>query len=239
MTMHFLVLQHLNIEPPALIADTLLSAGHTLTTVHLDQGDKLPESTDHIDGIIIMGGPQSANDMHTSYICEELIWLKQAIEKRLPMLGICLGAQIMAKAAGAEIFPSPVRELGWFPVYQTSASEADPLFALMQDGLMVFQWHGETFSLSKDMTVTATHPDVPAQAFRLGKAQYGMQFHIEVTEHIIKDWILAGDSERQNLGDSGINRLRCQSPEYILSMQDYCRQMTLAWLRESEQVQAG
>ena len=137
--MHFLVLQHLDIEPPALIADTLLSAGHTLATIHLDQGDELPESTDHIDGVIIMGGPQSANDMHTAYICEELIWLKQAIDEGLPMLGICLGAQIMAKAAGAEIFSSPVRELGWFPVYQTSASETDPLFAMMQDGLMVFQ----------------------------------------------------------------------------------------------------
>lgn len=234
--MNFLVLQHLDIEPPALIADVLLEAGHTLATVHLDQGGELPESTAHIDGVIIMGGPQSANDMQTGYIREELIWLEKAIDDGLPMLGICLGAQMMAKAAGAGIFASPVRELGWCPVYQTAASETDPLFALMQDGLMVFQWHGETFSLSKSMTLTATHPDVPAQAFRLGKAQYGMQFHIEVKEYIIEEWIKAGDSECQYLGDSGINRLRCQTPEYILSMQDYCRQMTLAWLRELEQV---
>lgn len=237
--MHFLVLQHLAIEPPALIAETLRSAGHTLTTIHLDQGDELPASTEHIDGVIIMGGPQSANDIHTVYICEELIWLKQAIDEGLPILGICLGAQIMAKAAGAEICSSPVRELGWFPVYQTQASESDPLFSLMQDGLMVFQWHGETFSLPNSMTLAATHPDVPAQAFRLGKAQYGMQFHIEVTEQIIEDWITAGDSERRHLGDSGISRLRCQTPEYLPNMQDYCRQMVLAWLKESEQVQAS
>ena len=230
--MHFLILQHLDIEPPALIAEMLLAAGHTLATVHLDQGGELPDSTDHINGVIIMGGPQSANDMHTGYICEELIWLEKAIDEGLPMLGICLGAQIMAKAAGAEIFSSPVRELGWFPVYQTSASETDPLFALMQDGLMVFQWHGETFSLTDSMTLTATHPDVPAQAFRLGKAQYGLQFHVEVKEYIIEDWIKAGDSERHHLGDSGISKLRSQTPEYIQSMQNFCRQMTQAWLKE-------
>jgi len=161
--MHFLVLQHLDIEPPALIADELLEAGHTLATVHLDQGDALPESISHIDGIIIMGGPQSANDMHTGYIREELAWLEKVIEDGLPVLGICLGAQLMAKAAGAAISASPVRELGWYPVYRTTASETDPLFALMQDGLRVFQWHGETFSVPDTMTLTATHPDVPAQ----------------------------------------------------------------------------
>lgn len=230
--MHFLILQHLDIEPPALIADVLLEAGHTLTTVHLDQGGELPDSTDHINGVIIMGGPQSANDMQTGYIYEELIWLEKAIEDGLPMLGICLGAQMMAKAAGAEILSSPVRELGWFPVYQTSASETDPLFALMQDGLMVFQWHGETFSMTDSMTLTATHPDVPAQAFRLGKAQYGLQFHVEVKEHIIEDWIKTGHSECQYLGGSGINKLRSQTPEYIQSMQNFCRQMTQSWLRE-------
>jgi GMP synthase-like glutamine amidotransferase len=230
--MHFLVLQHLDIEPPALIADTLLAAGHTLTTVHLNQGGKLPESTGHIDGAIIMGGPQSANDMQTSYIREELIWLEKALDNGLPMLGICLGAQMMAKAAGAKIFASPVRELGWCPVYQTSASEFDPLFALMQDGLTVFQWHGETFSIQDNMTLTVTHPDVPAQAFRLGRGQYGLQFHVEVKEHIIEDWIKAGDSERHHLGDSGINKLRSQTPEHLQTMQNFCRQMTRAWLKE-------
>ncbi len=230
--MHFLILQHLDIEPPALIADVLLAAGHTLATVHLDQGDKLPDSSDHINGAIIMGGPQSANDIQTAYIRKELVWLEKAIKDGMPMLGICLGAQLIAKAAGAEILTSPVRELGWFPVYQTSESETDPLFSLMQHGLTVFQWHGETFSIPESMILTATHPDVPAQAFRLGHGQYGLQFHVEVKEHIIEDWIKTGDSECQYLGNSGINRLRSQTPKYIKSMQDYCRQMALAWLKE-------
>jgi GMP synthase-like glutamine amidotransferase len=230
--MNFLILQHLDIEPPALIANVLLEAGHSLATVHLDQGGELPEATGHIDGVIIMGGPQSANDMQTGYIREELIWLKKAIDDGLPMLGICLGAQMMAKAAGAEIFASPVRELGWCPVYQTAASETDPLFALMQDGLMVFQWHGETFSMSDTMALTATHPDVPAQAFRLGHGQYGLQFPVEVKEYIIEDWIKAGDSERHHLGNSGISKLRSQTPEHIQTMQNFCRQMTQAWLKE-------
>jgi len=230
--MHFLILQHLDIEPPALIADELLAAGHTLTTIHLNQSGALPESTAHINGVIIMGGPQSANDMQTDYIREELIWLEKVIHDGLPMLGICLGAQMMAKAAAAEIFTSPVRELGWRPVHRTTASETDPLFTLMQDGLMVFQWHGETFSVPDTMTLTATHPEVPAQAFRLGRSQYGLQFHIEVKEHIIEDWIKAGHGERHHLGNSGINKLRNQTPEHLQTMQHFCRQMTRAWLKE-------
>lgn len=226
--MHFVTFQHLDIEPPALIAEVLLGQGHTLATIHLDQGESLPSSLHGIDGVIIMGGPQSANDAHLPYIRQELAWLEKALAEGMPMLGICLGAQLIARAAGAGIGPSPVRELGWYPIYP---AENDPLFAaLPAEGLHVFQWHGETFSLPATATLVATHPDVPHQAFRLGSAQYGLQFHVEVEAPIIENWVEAGASERAHLGRNGIDSLRCQTPEYLPTMQAFCRDMTLAWL---------
>jgi len=228
--MHFLVIQHLGIEPPALIGETIESAGHTITAIHLDKGDSLPDSN-NFDGFVIMGGPQSAND-ERDYIRIELAWVKEALDTKMPMLGICLGAQIMAKAAGAEVFKSQFRKLGWHPVYHTIETGNDPLLKVMPDALPVFQWHGETFSLTDTMTLVATHPDVPSQAFRLGKAQYGLQFHVEVDESMIEAWIASGESERAFLGTKGISLLHRESSLYLGSMQNFCRNMVNNWLKE-------
>ena len=228
--MNFLVIQHLDIEPPALIAEILEHAGHRLVTVHPDQGETIPDAS-AFDGVIIMGGPQSANDKK-DYILDELIWLKDMIKKEIPMLGICLGAQLMAKACGAEIFPSPVRELGWFPVYHSDKTANDPLFRCMPNGLLVFQWHGETFSFNNAMTRVATQPDVPAQAFRLGKNQYGLQFHIEINESIIETWIAYGQSEREYLGEEGIRQIKTDTSMHLKAMRNFCKQLLHAWLTE-------
>jgi len=229
--MRFLIIQHLDIEPPALIGNVLCKAEHELSFVHLSRGEVLPQDTHGLAGAIIMGGPQSANDIHLPYIRDELDWLAQRIREGLPMLGICLGAQLIAKAAGATISASPSRELGWYPVFPTSKAASDPVFSSLPDeGLTVFQWHGETFSLPDGSSLIATHPDVPSQAFRLGKAQYGMQFHFEVDAPLVNQWIEAGGSEQVHLGIEGINRLHEQTPLHLDSMREHGRQIVLNWL---------
>ena len=226
--MCFLILQHLDIEPAALIGDVLEQAGHDRVVIHMNQGEALPQAC-AFDGVIIMGGPQSAND-HCDYIQAELAWLKSLIPTGMPMLGICLGAQLMAKAAGANVIPAPVRELGWCAVYRTDHTGGDPLFFKMSDGLAVFQWHGETFSLTDSMLPVVTHPDVPAQAFRLGQGQYGLQFHVEVNAAIIDQWIASGESERDHLGIEGIRQLHRDTAHNLEAMQQFCRQMVQNWL---------
>jgi len=229
--MRFLIIQHLDIEPPALIGEVLRDAGHELNFVHVSKGEALPQNTHDFAGLIIMGGPQSANDNHLPYIQAELEWLKQRIQEGFPMLGICLGAQLMAKAAGASISASPERELGWYPICSTSHAADDPLFSAMPDGgLIVFQWHGETFSIPDTAALIATHPEVPAQAFRLGRAQYGMQFHFEVDAPLIHQWIEAGVSEQEHLGIEGINKLHEQTPLHLHAMRAHGRKMVLNWL---------
>ncbi|MDX8392509.1 MAG: type 1 glutamine amidotransferase [Mariprofundaceae bacterium] len=229
--MRFLVIQHLSIEPPALIGEILRKAGHDLHKIQVNFGEKLPDNSDDFSGVIIMGGPQSANDVHLDYIRTELDWLRKKITAGLPMLGICLGAQMIARAAGATISPSPLRELGWYPVFPTTASRSDPLFSNLPDtGLPVFQWHGETFSLPKSAIPVATHPDVPQQAFRLKQAQYGLQFHVEVDKILIDQWIASGDGERAHLGDCAIETLHEQTAQHMNAMRTFCRQMTRNWL---------
>lgn len=229
--MNFLVLQHLEIEPAALIGEIITGAGHSIQMVRLDRGDAVPATLAGYDGMIVMGGPISANDTHLSYVRDEIALLKQAIAVDFPVLGICLGAQLLARAAGAEVVTSPVRELGWYPVYRSEESANDSLFAGLSDnGLMVFQWHGETFALPDTATLVATNPDVPQQAFRIGTSQYGLQFHIEVEQPAVEAWIEAGESEQTALGDAGITALRVQSPNHMPAAHAFCRQMIKAWL---------
>jgi len=235
----FLVLKHLDIEGPGLLADVIRSAGHELKTMDLWRHLPEPGAMDGYDGLIVMGGPSSANDLHSPSIAAALALIRAAIDHHTPMLGICLGAQLMAKAASATIQPSPVRELGWYPVYPTSQSANDPLFAsIHEDSLMVFQWHGETFTLPESATLLASNPAVPNQAFRLARGQYALQFHIEVDRDTIETWINAGKSEREHLGDSGLGHLRRETEVRLGPMQTFCSTMTHQWLKEIKLLQS-
>jgi len=228
--MNFLILQHLEIEPAALIEALITDAGHTTETVRIDKGEAIPSLLDGYNGVVVMGGPMSANDTHLSYITDELALLEKAIEADFPVLGLCLGAQLLARAAGAEVVASPVRELGWYPLRRTWDSAADPLFRNLDDDLMVFQWHGETFTLPDCATLVATHPAVLHQAFRIGSSQYGLQFHIEVDSKIINSWVEAGESERAELGEIGLSAIQSATPDSLPAAQSFCTQMVMAWL---------
>jgi len=230
---NFLILQHLQIEPGAYIAELIEAAGHRCRVVRRDHGECWPVEMRDYHGVIVMGGPQSANDQ-TTMISEEITFVAQMLAQGMPMLGVCLGAQLMARAAGAAIIPSPLRELGWWPVQRTAAGSDDLLFSALPAEMQVFQWHGESFTLSDRMTLLATHPEVPAQAFRVGVLQYGMQFHLEVDAAIIADWIAAGASERAHLGSDGIARLLADTARDLATARAHCRTLVTAWLQGCE-----
>ena len=230
--MRFLVLQHLEIEPAALAGNLIVESGHQLEIVRLYDGEPVTESLSGYEGLLVMGGPMSANDLHLPFICEEIALLKMAIENDFPVLGFCLGAQLIAKAAGAEVIQSPVRELGWHPIFPTDASSDDALFCQMnRPWLNVFQWHGETFTLPEQATLLATHPAVQNQAFLIGSSQYGFQFHIEVDMQLIHAWIEAGESERTELGEVGISEIQSTSPDHLAAAQSFCTEIVMAWLQ--------
>jgi len=224
-----LILQQLSIEPAALLAEIVHDEGWETVPV-LAKNEPVPVALDGYAGLIVMGGPMSANDVHLDFIAAELKLLKKAIAQDFPVLGICLGSQLLAKAAGATIHAAAEHELGWYPLTPLASAADDPLFSDSADGLDVFQWHGETFSLPEEATLLASCESVPHQAFRLGSCQYGLQFHIEVDEAIIRTWIDANDADREHLGDEGVKRMLAETPARIDHAHTFCREMTKAWL---------
>jgi GMP synthase-like glutamine amidotransferase len=137
------------------------------------------------DGLIVMGGPQSANDPAMS---AELHFVQQAIDAKTPVLGICLGAQLIAKALGAHVYRNREKEIGWAPVHLHAAAEEDPVFGGLPSPATFFHWHNETFTLPPGADSLAYSDKCLQQAFRYREAVYGIQFHPEITAEMIVDW---------------------------------------------------
>jgi GMP synthase-like glutamine amidotransferase len=139
-------------------------------------------------GLILMGGPMSAND-DLPWVPHELAAIREALHRGIPVLGVCLGAQLIARALGARVYPNTEKEIGWSPVHFTAAAAVDPLFHGFSDPETVFQWHAETFDLPPGAEHLAFSSACRHQAFRVGANVYGLQFHLEVTPGIVADWL--------------------------------------------------
>src|SRR5258708_26317609 len=155
-----------------------------ISFIYSDLGDHLDLGSH--DGIIVMGGPQSANDQTMS---AELHFIQQALDTQTPVLGICLGAQLIAKALGAHVYRNPEKEIGWAPVYLTdAASGGDPVFGRLPSPSMFFHWHSETFMLPAGAVSLAYSDKCRQQAFRFHDTVYGIQFHPEIKPEMIVVW---------------------------------------------------
>jgi GMP synthase-like glutamine amidotransferase len=135
------------------------------------------------------------------FLKQEDEFLKEVIDKGLPTLGFCLGAQLIAKAKGALVKKNPQKEIGWFNVSVTEDGSSDPLFQGFQGEFDVFQWHGDTFDIPEGAVRLAESELCSNQAFRVGHNIYGLQFHVEVTDEMIYQWIDAYRDEINSLKD--------------------------------------
>jgi GMP synthase-like glutamine amidotransferase len=129
------------------------------------------------------------------FLKDEDLFIKEAIQRGKFVLGICLGAQLMAKALGARVIKSPAREIGWYDVSLTRIGAIDPLFSHLPKTFSVFQWHEDTFEMPHGATLITTSSLVPYQAFRYGDNAYGLQFHLEVTGEMIREWMETYEEE--------------------------------------------
>jgi GMP synthase-like glutamine amidotransferase len=139
------------------------------------------------DGLVVMGGAMSVND-GLPFLEREARSIADAVEAGRPVLGVCLGAQLIAKALGARVYRNAVKEVGWFEIELTAEGAADPLFAGAGPRETVLQWHGETFDLPPGATWLASSAACRHQAFRAASSAYALQFHLEVTPEMIQDW---------------------------------------------------
>jgi GMP synthase-like glutamine amidotransferase len=193
--MSILVFRHVPYEHLGLIAHSLEAAGLGYEYVDLPLDIDCAVDVASAQGLIFMGGPMSVND-NLDYVRRELDIIRQGARVGLPMLGVCLGAQLIAKALGARVYPNAVKEIGWYPVHWTAAA-GDALLAGMPDPATVFHWHGETFDLPDNAVWLGYSDACRNQAFRCGGNIYGLQFHLEVTPAMIAGWI----EEDANAGD--------------------------------------
>ena len=180
--MKMAVLQHVPFEGPAAIADWAAARKIGVTVRHLYRGDPLPDLSE-FDMLTVMGGPMSANDERVlPWLAPEIARVGDAIASDKIVLGVCLGAQIIAKALGAKVYKGAQKEIGWFPV---RAEAAHALFEGLPGEFMAFHWHGETFDLPARAERLASTPGTANQAFAVGKKVLGLQFHMEATKESV------------------------------------------------------
>ncbi len=178
-------MQNIQCETLGLLEQMFLNDGYEIQKVNA-QNDPVPTSPLGYDAIVILGGPMAVYD-NLPYLRKEEEIIKNAIKNDTPVLGICLGSQLIAQAAGGHVYKGKKKEIGWYNVYLTPASSNDIFRGFTHKMIRIFQWHGDTYDLPPNAKILA-YSDLYPQAFRIGSA-VGIQFHFEVDEPLIQSWI--------------------------------------------------
>lgn len=193
--MTVLIIKNISHEGPENIQRFLERNKFPFDVIDLSKGDEIPPSEDY-SHLVLLGGPMSANDTDKlSYLSDEMVLIKKFINQNKKVLGICLGAQLIAKSLGSKIYKGDVPELGWYPITLEESALSDPAFSsLFKDTLFkgaqltVFHLHGETFTLPANSRWLASSSQYKHQAFAYKENVYGLQFHIEASQETILEW---------------------------------------------------
>jgi GMP synthase (glutamine-hydrolysing) len=177
-----LALQHIRAEPPGLIASAVEAAGGTVQTVRVFDGESIPRELDRFAGVVVMGGPMGVYEANEyPHLLEEARLLERALAGHLPILGVCLGSQLLASVLGAEVYPGSRKEIGWYPVTLSPEARQDALFSGLPASFTPMHWHGDVFDLPDGATTLARSALTRHQAFVFGDRAYGVLFHLEYT----------------------------------------------------------
>ena len=216
MRLHYL--QHVPFENPGTILSWAEKKDCTVTSTHLYDDANLPTHTDY-DWLVVMGGPMNIYDeKNYPWLVQEKSFISGAIDSGKVVIGLCLGAQLIADVIGGNVTENPYPEIGWFPVKLSNKARSSPLFSFFPQEPMVFQWHGDTFSkLPEDAICIAENEACSHQAFIYKKKVFGFQFHLENTEEIIKNLL-------KNCEDEMVQGSYVQTPTEMLSHPEYIEQ---------------
>ena len=185
-----LVFQHVPYEPLGTLDPLLKDAGFRIRYVNFGREPDSRPTLDGYEALIILGGPMNS-DQIDSYpnLLTEVEIIREAVDRDISVLGICLGAQLLARALGGTVSRTAVREIGWYNVEMTEAGSRDPVLSAFGPTQEVFQWHEDGISLPPGAELLAGSPASAVQAFRYGEHVYGFQFHLEANRPLIDRWL--------------------------------------------------
>ena len=191
--MEVIILQHIKIEDPGYIKDLMLSENCKLTTIELDEGEKIPENLNKFDAMFCMGGPMDTwMEEKYPWLIEEKKRIKEfVVNQKKPFLGFCLGCQLLGEVIGGKVVKSKQSEIGMLDVNLTDETKNDAIFSSFPKSIKALQWHSyevQELENNKDVKILASSPITKFQIFKYKSHAYGIQFHIEVKNTTVKQW---------------------------------------------------
>ena len=197
-----LVFQHVAHEILGTLNPLLKEKGFRVRYVNFERTPDAEPSLEKYNGLVVLGGYMGVYEADKyTHIRVEMKLIEEALKKNIPILGICLGSQMLAHALGARVYKSPEKEIGWYDVMMTEAGAKDPLFSHFKKRETIFQMHGDTFKIPAGAVHLAYSEACEGQAFRFGDRAYGIQFHLEVDQAMIQRWLRV-PANQKDLDDS-------------------------------------
>jgi len=219
-----LVCQHVAYEILGTLNPLMKGAGFRIRYVNFGRHPHVEPSLDGYRGLVLLGGPMNVDEVDKyPHLGTEVRLVQEALERGIPILGICLGAQLIAKALGGRVAPNCEKEIGWYDLEPTSDARSDPLLAHFAEREKIFQWHGDTFEIPRGAVHLATSSACANQAFRYGDNVYGFQFHLEVDEPMIHRWLDVPINQEEIASLNGKvcpERIRNETPSHIARLKE-------------------
>jgi GMP synthase (glutamine-hydrolysing) len=185
-----LVFQHVAVEPLGTLDELIRARGHRIRFHNFERDPDAQPEVDRYRGLIVLGGPMNVEDQHRRpHLKTELLAIERALTQGKPVLGICLGAQLLAHVLGAPVSRHAQAEIGWYDLHVSAAGRSDTVLSAAGERLPVFQWHAYSYDLPRDATHLASSATCEQQAFRFGTNAYGFQFHLEADAAVIERWL--------------------------------------------------
>ena len=233
-----LVFQHVPYEPLGTLDPLLKEAGFRIRYVNFGRDPHQRPSLERYEALIVLGGPMNAHQIDTyPNLATEVDVIREAVDSGMSVLGICLGAQLLAKALGGRVSRNEEREIGWYDVQLTEAGCADPVISSFAPTQQVFQWHEDGISLPDGVLHLATSPASRVQAFRYGEHAYGFQFHLEVDASLVERWLTVPGNQAMLAAEAGRidpDAIREQTTQSIGALEALSRETFSRWIERFE-----